>query len=1080
MDPLLVRLGGAGSRELSVFLEDLINWNAGIRHYAAAALDYLQVKNFPDAAKCALKISPADGGRDKILQDVVDAWQSWYGGIEERYSTRREIVSRFEAAGCDGKSVSELDRTFVAVGARLQKLRGPSETKAQILGFVSRISGQDIRSVDDEVAYLELICEDCEKDIKARASQHDQQLAALRQQSAKIISSTLSEPRLDAGRRERALRLALQISAQLDRGDTASATQALNELGALTDPNFASAIATTVPQITKESGKAWELSARTKKELEQSTGRSLPDKFPEELEDPPGWEWNAERLEQARIFAHAYASAKESRYRDRALGPFLAIRAKQLLLNDNPDLALTFFREAYSWSVHAPTSLRAPARWRSDCAWGLLLSIILAFHSGNDIRVADRTRIIAPQNLEIVFHREIGSLPLALIEEMRLFSDVAHHVLALDMQSGESFIRDHLWEYLSARPIALQEFAEGLTLELPEEISKVLNNLCVLLDCSGDPAERDASMAIRPLIARAHSATGDEREVRYILDEVRNALRSRAEQSNLAESLIGGIEARSQVSAGAPDPRLTVRIITDQSGAGSSTRLALRISYGTGVHVLRGAQITARLETSQSKQIENAFETSSIPLGRLLPGEIREIGVPFRSGIQADQGGFAVVNMGRRDANNVLQNVELNGSRLRIPPLKAPWDKGAQRNPYVVGIALKSAGQIFGRDKEISDITRKLIGQTQDNVVLVLGERRIGKTTVLNGLRNNKEIRQRYIVTQTDMESAGNFADTAVFYNSYLMDPIRKCLLDARISVDDLHETGAASPHRGFENFMMQVEEKLKKENRRLLVILDELEKVFVEIERGLEGGGPGLPEEVVAALRAVIINSSQISFVLAGITDVVRRHLHTPKARLFNLALEVVLPTLPEKAAADLISRAVGESYMVTPRAEQQVILETNCHPYLLQKVCHELFEYMIDLGEGVATEADIGTVLDTKILPHGQPFAYLVETIRRPEDMVLIDALSFVQSGTRYVSVGELRRQLLRSGADYSEVEIRRRLDDLREQAPSLLGRAPNNAQRYRLSVPLFARHRRLRQLTHHSLVLTRGPTPAPISAE
>ena len=404
---------------------------------------------------------------------------------------------------------------------------------------------------------------------------------------------------------------------------------------------------------------------------------------------------------------------------------------------------------------------------------------------------------------------------------------------------------------------------------------------------------------------------------------------------------------------------------------------------------------------------------------------------------------------------------------LRFPSLTQQKDELLQ-NPYVVGRAIKSVRQIFGRDREITEIAQRLIGQTQDNVVLVLGERRIGKTTVLNGLQHNAEIRRRYIVTYTDMEHAGDFPDPAVFYSSYLIDPIRNCLLEARVPLEDVSpESFLLSPHRAFEKFMVRVDENLKKADRRLLVILDELEKVFEQIERRADDSSSGLPEEVVAALRAVILNTSRVSFVLAGITDVVRRHLITSKARLFNLALEVELTPLPRSAAAELISGAAKHVYTVTPRCESQIIDETNCHPYLLQKVCHELFQYMVDSSEVISTEADVAYVLD-RVLPQGQPFAYLVETIRRAEDMVLIDSLSFVQSRNGYVSVRDLRKQLLRSGIDYDETTITTRLNDLRDQAPSLLVRAPNNAQRYRIAVQLFARHRRLRQLTRHSLIL------------
>ena len=531
--------------------------------------------------------------------------------------------------------------------------------------FIADCRERDIRSISDDIAYLDLAVEDCDKELARTATRHDEEIASLRQRSVKLISIILSEPNLDLPRRERAVQLILKVTSHLDQGDSALASQTLVELGRLTDSPLPDASPAKVLREVTVGGRAWDLSPRTRAELLATSDQLPPTEFPEELEDPPGWEWHGQKLEQMRLVAHSFASAKEGRYRDRALGPFLATRAKQLLLSGNPDLALVFFREAYSWAVQSPASLRAPLRWRKDCAWGVLLSVILAFRPANKVHDIEQEQLLSPQNLEALFHREIGPLPLAIIEEMQLFSDVAYHVLVMETQTAEHFIRDHLWEYLSERSIALQEFAGGLTSGLPEQAARVLGALCVLLELSGDTSNKAAAVALRPLAESISSTGTDERELRYLLDDVRLALRPAAEQSDLAESMIEGIETRSGISLHPSEPRVTVRMIINHEGAASRKRLALRLSYVTGEEVLRGVQISARLETQQGRLIEDAID-AQVPLGHLTPGETREIGIPFHPKTQVELASAVVVNVGRRDANGILNNVEVNGALLAL------------------------------------------------------------------------------------------------------------------------------------------------------------------------------------------------------------------------------------------------------------------------------------------------------------------------------------------------------------------------------------------------------------------------------
>lgn len=152
---------------------------------------------------------------------------------------------------------------------------------------------------------------------------------------------------------------------------------------------------------------------------------------------------------------------------------------------------------------------------------------------------------------------------------------------------------------------------------------------------------------------------------------------------------------------------------------------------------------------------------------------------------------------------------------------------------------------------------------------------------------------------------------------------------------------------------MADVNDSLEIAELRLVVILDELEKVLEQNERPRQLQGKPLPEEVLASIRSVLLGCRRISFVLAGVTGVVRRHLHGPGDRLLNLLVEIELKTLDAGAAKALVCEPAAAVYAVTPSARDMLIVETNAHPYLIQLVCRELFEYMADQGRCRARRA-------------------------------------------------------------------------------------------------------------------------------
>src|SRR5215472_7521107 len=66
-------------------------------------------------------------------------------------------------------------------------------------------------------------------------------------------------------------------------------------------------------------------------------------------------------------------------------------------------------------------------------------------------------------------------------------------------------------------------------------------------------------------------------------------------------------------------------------------------------------------------------------------------------------------------------------------------------NPYIAGSPVTGTGMFFGREDVFSFVRRNLIGQHRDTPILLYGQRRTGKTSVLSQLHRHLDPRYRCI-----------------------------------------------------------------------------------------------------------------------------------------------------------------------------------------------------------------------------------------------------------------------------------------------------------------------------------------------
>jgi hypothetical protein len=561
------------------------------------------------------------------------------------------------------------------------------------------------------------------------------------------------------------------------------------------------------------------------------------------------------------------------------------------------------------------------------------------------------------------------------------------------------------------------------------------------------------------LVRDLPEASRPERRTAKFLLALRAWLGEHAQSSGLAQALIDAAEqagAEPGRPAAETDTLIASSLMTRELAlpAGAPARLVFAVTGQDGIAPLYELRADISLLDENERQIPDALDAPPL-IDRLRAGERREIPVPV-----------LIAPAEAQRARRVQVRYSIAGTQGQWQYLKTahqsyavaiqPDTTGAERDapmPYLVGRPVDRRDAIFGRDDKIHEIFTYLEGREQDNAVLVLGDRRIGKTTLLHAVKEDPRRSRRYpLCVKIDQQDIDHRPQ--IFFGRLIRD------IQAVLAAHDLPRHSQEKreidrdPAHTFRTFMAAVDTDLAARDLRMLVILDELEKVYALIFKRDPRGRPAsaLPPEVIASLRGVIQDSRRTSFLLAGVTDGVRPYLQTPEGRLFQMAHIVELEPLDRKASRELIERPAAQHYDVAPPAAEHLVSQTGGQPYLLQQIGAELFRYMRRRRARLVSVVDVDEVLEQRILPNTAFFAYLTAPWRERERFSLLKALAHLQSGDHWIAVSDIARRLAGAGVLWDPEQVTSELDALCEQMHTMLRR---HQKRFRLEIGLLARH-------------------------
>jgi energy-coupling factor transporter ATP-binding protein EcfA2 len=281
-------------------------------------------------------------------------------------------------------------------------------------------------------------------------------------------------------------------------------------------------------------------------------------------------------------------------------------------------------------------------------------------------------------------------------------------------------------------------------------------------------------------------------------------------------------------------------------------------------------------------------------------------------------------------------------------------------NPYVVAIPLNEAhyDNIFQKRTEVGHQIERLVSNPYCPPLLLYGQRRIGKTSLLKNLGRilPPQIIRVFIDGQESFKPVHSYV--SFFYR--LGRAMSNAMSNAMPPVPDVpsltEETLQTDPFMRFDEWLDQVEQVLG--NRSLLLALDEFVVLEEEFTQGrLERAA------VLGKFRSIIQHRPRFRLLFSG-THTFAELQHW--ANYFINVQTIHLSYLTEEEARKLIAEPMADFPLrYLPAASQRVMTLTRCHPAFVQMMCSHIVQLkdrqavderlLVQVQEVEATVADV-----------------------------------------------------------------------------------------------------------------------------
>ncbi len=258
-------------------------------------------------------------------------------------------------------------------------------------------------------------------------------------------------------------------------------------------------------------------------------------------------------------------------------------------------------------------------------------------------------------------------------------------------------------------------------------------------------------------------------------------------------------------------------------------------------------------------------------------------------------------------------------------------------NPYISGEPIRRADMFFGRE----DILRRILQILHSNSVMIHGERRIGKTTMLHQIANQlielNDPEYRFIPIYMDLEGTPQEA----FFHTLMGEIIAVTEshlqgkhLDLAFDHTPVEEYGDREFTNDLRTLLAALRESGDSREVRLILLMDEMDIIN------------DYDSLIQQQLRRIFMQTftRNLGAVVAGIQ--ISKEWDRIESPWYNLFNEIRLTPFTPEQARELIEEPVRGVYKWDEDAVEFIIEKSEGRPHRIQQLCLEAVNQMIEAG--------------------------------------------------------------------------------------------------------------------------------------
>lgn len=246
-------------------------------------------------------------------------------------------------------------------------------------------------------------------------------------------------------------------------------------------------------------------------------------------------------------------------------------------------------------------------------------------------------------------------------------------------------------------------------------------------------------------------------------------------------------------------------------------------------------------------------------------------------------------------------------------------------NPYSLDPV---AGSGFkGRKREVQGIVDRLRGRDRDSTLLIWGQQRIGKTSLLYHLERDALPSKTYLIVYVTLHAV---LDQPIgYFLHHIVKQIEQKVQKEEVKAPQLRRM-KREPISYFQWFIDRLEQAMGPQS--LLIILDEFQGIGTIKEEG------ATRQDVFSSIRSIVQRGIAVNFLLCGGGMPERLLAQSGLKPLLAIVDSIKIGSLEREAARAVVTE-LDPSLRYDDQAVEKLLEVTRYHPCYLKYLCKELF---------------------------------------------------------------------------------------------------------------------------------------------